>query len=470
MLVVLSWLAFPHACGRPSPCAGDVGTRCRGHDHRARAARQDRAALAVSKRVRLASDDRSAGVSLAELEQLRAEVSELQGQLARANRQSARRRLGWRGPVSVLLIVLGCALAPISVLGVWTANQVSDTDRYVANVAPLIREPTVRGALTDKIAAAVSRQIDVQGVARQAATQLSRRGLPRLGALLSNFSGSIAGAVNGLIHSTVAKLVNRPLVARLWVQGNRAAHTRLVNALAGRESALSCSGGKVVISLGPLIDRVKDRLAARGLTLVKSLPPVNPTFPLFSAKYLVQARSAYRLLTTLKWVLPLLTLALLAAGIYARGVLHRPVGHGGQDQGCVPLRLRGDQGHRRAGWPKHRAERRVGLRAPDATEGSGRCGGRTRVHLLVKPDRPGGAGDRHHAGGRARTDRTARQASGQAEIRGPRQLGRGAGDRRAGDSAVRMVSALLRRAVSCVLYPVTVRVFFDDRQTGMLCT
>jgi hypothetical protein len=78
----------------------------------------------------------------------------------------------------VLLIVLGCALAPISVLGVWTANQVSDTDRYIANVTPLIREPAVRGALTDKIAAAVSRQVDVQGVARQAATQLSRRGFP----------------------------------------------------------------------------------------------------------------------------------------------------------------------------------------------------------------------------------------------------------------------------------------------------
>ena len=48
--------------------------------------------------------------------------------------------------------------------------------------------------------------------------QISNRGLTRLGALLSNISGSITGAVDGLIHSTVGKVVSQPAVARLWVQ------------------------------------------------------------------------------------------------------------------------------------------------------------------------------------------------------------------------------------------------------------
>jgi len=262
----------------------------------------------------------------AELDQLRAEVSELKTQLTQARRQAAgtgkgrdrgaRRRVGWRGPVSALLIVLGCVLAPVSVLGVWTANQVSDTSKYVANVSPLITQPAVKNALTDKISNAVSAQIDVQDVAKKAAAELSSRGLTRLGALISNFSGSIASGVDGLIHSTVAKIISNPLVARLWVHANRLAHTQLVKALSGQKSALSVSNGKVVIGLGPIIDKVKHRLAAHGLTLVNSLPPINPTFPLFSAKYLVHAQSMYRLLTTLKWALPLLTLILLAAGIY----------------------------------------------------------------------------------------------------------------------------------------------------------
>ncbi len=252
-----------------------------------------------------------------ELDQLRAEVADLKVKLRQADGPGrGRRRAGWRGPVSALLIVLGCVLAPISVLAVWTANQVSDTSRYVRTISPLIREPAVRRALTDKIASAVTARLDVQAVARQAARQVSARGLTRLGSLLSNFSGSIASGINGVIHNGVAKVVASPAATRLWVQGNTLAHTQLVRALSGRKSALTVSNGKVVVGLGPFVSQVKHNLAGRGVPLVDKLPPINPSFSLFSAKYLVQAQSFYRLLTTLRWVLPILTIVLLAAGIY----------------------------------------------------------------------------------------------------------------------------------------------------------
>jgi hypothetical protein len=218
--------------------------------------------------------------------------------------------------VATVLIVLGCVLAPISVVAVWSANQVSNTDRYVENVSPLITQPAVRNSLTDKISTAINDQIDVQGFTKQVAAQLSAKGLTRLSSLLSGFSGSIASGVSGFIHSTVAKIVASPQVQKLWVQGNRLVHEQLVLALEGKKSAIAVSHGQVVIGLAPVIDQVKHNLAARGLTVVNKLPPINPMFSLFSAKYLVQAQSLYRLLTTLKWVLPILALILLAAGIY----------------------------------------------------------------------------------------------------------------------------------------------------------
>src|SRR5258708_7033230 len=95
----------------------------------------------------------------------------------------ARRRPGWRGPVASVLIVLGCVLAPVSVLAVWTSNQVSSTSRYVANVSPLIKEPSVQAALTDRISTALNKQIDVKAIASQAAKELSSRGLARLSGL-----------------------------------------------------------------------------------------------------------------------------------------------------------------------------------------------------------------------------------------------------------------------------------------------
>lgn len=257
----------------------------------------------------------------AEVSKLTAQVATAQAQARSAQDQAAkvgrRRRTGWRGPVAVALITVGCLLAPVSVLGVWADNQISNTSRYVANVTPLITEPAVRSALTDKITAEITAELNVRGIADQAAKQLASRGLTRLSTLITGFSGTIASGVNGFIRSTVAKIISHPLVARLWVQANRVAHTQLVRALAGQKGgAISISGGEVVIGLGPFIDQVKHNLAARGLTLVDKLPPINPTFPLFSARYLIQAQSAFRLLNTLKWVLPLLCLILLAAGIY----------------------------------------------------------------------------------------------------------------------------------------------------------
>jgi hypothetical protein len=229
---------------------------------------------------------------------------------------AARTRLGWRGPVAILLIVLGCVLAPISVVAVWTANQVSNTDRYVANVAPLIKEPAIRVALTDRISTAISKQINVRHLTNQVAAQLSDRGLTRLGSLLSTFSGSIASGVNGFIHSIVGKIISSSRVQTLWVRGNRIIHHQLVLALSGKKSAISVSNGQVVVGLAPVVDQVKHNLAARGLTIVEKLPTINPTFPVFSAKYLVKAQTLYRVLTALKWVLPILALSCLAAGIY----------------------------------------------------------------------------------------------------------------------------------------------------------
>ena len=157
----------------------------------------------------------------------------------------------------------------------------------------------------------------MKGLATQAAAALTQSGLTRVGALLNSFSGQLASAVYGFIHTQVAKIVASPQVANLWVQVNRQVHAQLVKALSGQgNGAITISNDQVVLNLGPFIDLVKRDLADRGFTIVNKLPHINPTFPLFSAKYLVKAQQGYRLLNDLKWVLPILTLALLALGVY----------------------------------------------------------------------------------------------------------------------------------------------------------
>jgi hypothetical protein len=165
----------------------------------------------------------------AELEALRAEVARLH-----EHPERPRHRFSWRTPVASLLIVLGCILAPLSVIAVWTANQVSDTSRYVENVTPLIHEPSIQRAVTDDTTTAVTKAINVPGRTSQVVTLLNQKGLTRVGTLVQGLSGPIASAVQGFVHGQVAKIDASPQTARLWVQVNRTAHQELVKALSGR--------------------------------------------------------------------------------------------------------------------------------------------------------------------------------------------------------------------------------------------
>jgi hypothetical protein len=213
--------------------------------------------------------------------------------------------------------VLGCVLAPLSLLGVWAGNQVSDTARYVENVEPLVHDPAVQNALTDKITNAITTQVNVTGRADQAAAALTSKGLPRVGTLLKNFAPQISSAFTGFVHTQVHKVVTSPRFAQLWVQANTRIHTQLVKVLSGQgSSSVSIKNGQVVLNLGPFITLVKQDLAGRGLSIVSKLPAINPTFTLFSAKYLVKAQGGYRAVNNLKIVLPILMVLLLAAGVY----------------------------------------------------------------------------------------------------------------------------------------------------------
>jgi hypothetical protein len=249
-----------------------------------------------------------------------------QAESRRPPQKPRRRGRDWRALVAALLIVAGCVLAPLSVVAVWTANQVSDTSRYVANVEPLIKDPAIQNALTDKITSQIVTRINVPALTDQAAAALAQKGLPRISALLRGVSGSLASGVAGFVHSRIHKIITGPRMANAWTQVNRVAHQALVAALSGRgasNGAVGVSNGQVTLDLAPMIVVAKQDLVARGLTIAGKIPIVHATFALFPSKNLVKAQKAYRLINDLKIVLPIVTLVLLGLGVLtARG--HRP--------------------------------------------------------------------------------------------------------------------------------------------------
>jgi len=254
----------------------------------------------------------------AELERLRAESAEFHHDGAA---RRSRRRFSWRAFFATILIVLGCVLAPVAVVGVWAGNEVSDTGRYVATVEPLIHDPAIQNALTDKITNEIMSQLNVTGIVNQASSQLQSRGLTRISSLLGTFGPQITSAVTGFVHSTVHTVIASQAMATAWVQVNTVAHSAVVKLLSGQGGGpITTSNGQITLNLGPLIAVAKQDLVAHGFKLASNIPPVTPTFALFQAKDLGKAQALYRLITTLKIVLPILALVLLAAGVFtARG-------------------------------------------------------------------------------------------------------------------------------------------------------
>jgi hypothetical protein len=260
----------------------------------------------------------------AELERLRAEVATLRDQArqpevaagATVGGRAARQR--WRAVIATMLIVLGCVLAPLAGVAVWARNQVTNTERYLATVAPLASDPAIQDAIADQITTQVFTYVDVQGLTVQAVDALADRGLPpQLAGQLQALSTPIANGVQSFTRTQVGRIVQSPAFADAWVQANRLAHEELVAALTGEGGGtITVENDTVSINLAAFIQTVKQQLVAAGFTLAERIPQVNASFVLFQSQDITRARSAFNLLTTLGNWLPLIALLLLALGVY----------------------------------------------------------------------------------------------------------------------------------------------------------
>jgi hypothetical protein len=260
-----------------------------------------------------------------ELERLRSEVGSL-----RTTGRPPRRKVRWRSVLSIVLIVLGCVLAPVAGVAVWTSNQVSDTERFVRSVSPLIDDPDVQNRITDRVTATVFEYVDVQALADEAIAALEAQGLPvRLADRLETLTPTLASAVTGFVRDRVAELVASPRFEAVWDQVLTTAHRQAEAVLSGDSESIVIRGDSVLLDLAPFIDLAKERLSAAGLPFIDQVPEVHPTVELAQADTLVRAQTAYNTLNTVADVLPWIVLGLLVVGVYlARDRFRAMVGAG----------------------------------------------------------------------------------------------------------------------------------------------
>lgn len=240
----------------------------------------------------------------AELERLREEI--------RALREPPSRR-GWRPAAAAVSVVLGCLLAPVALTAVWLHNQVADTDRFTDTVRPLVHDPSVRAALTDRVTATVFTYVDVRGAADQAVDAL---GLPpRITERLHDLTGPLALGVRNFVHTRLDALFASDEFAAAFDRTVRVAHEQANAVLSGTTSAVAIQGDRVTLDLAPFIDTAKHQLVEAGFTAAGRVPEVHPTIAIADAAVLVRARTVYTAVDRLAMWLPWMTIVLLALGV-----------------------------------------------------------------------------------------------------------------------------------------------------------
>ncbi|MHA6762235.1 hypothetical protein [Streptacidiphilus sp. PAMC 29251] len=217
-----------------------------------------------------------------------------------------------RSALAALLVVVGCVLAPLCVVAVWVSDEVGDTDRYVATMAPLAADPAIQDAVADRVTTALTQQLDLPGRIDAAAEDLP----PRLGALVDELSEPIAGGVEDFVHKAALAVVRSDAFETFWTTANRAAHNAVDTFLTGKnEGPVQTNGAEVVIDLGPVVERVKQALVDQGFALAAKVPEVHTQYVLASSTAVPKLQKGFSLLRTLGVWLPVIVLALLAAGV-----------------------------------------------------------------------------------------------------------------------------------------------------------
>lgn len=151
------------------------------------------------------------------------------------------RREALRSWTACTLVVIGCLLAPLAVVGTVLRNEILDVDDFASVVIPLGEDPAIQRALVVEVGPEVVRRVD-----------------------------SVAAGLVAIddVEVALTQLLASDAFASTWETIVRAAHPQIRQVLLGRDTdVLQTSDGKVQIDLAVLGREVQQRLVAAGFDI-----------------------------------------------------------------------------------------------------------------------------------------------------------------------------------------------------------
>ena len=213
-----------------------------------------------------------------------------------------------RGIVSWILVVLASLLIPISVMSVWAIRTVTNTDQYVATMAPLARNQVIVNDLADRATNALFSTKIVQNKVEEV---LPKKAKPIV--------TPIVAEVKTYVHGLALKIFESPKFGQLWDALNRHTHEAVISVLEGKHNATLQKiqqNGQIVLNVSPTLQELIDKANAKGITIFNPLKAVishgdnGMSVAIVSTQQVSKYSALFNLLVQLKWWVPIAALVL----------------------------------------------------------------------------------------------------------------------------------------------------------------
>ena len=225
----------------------------------------------------------------------------------------------------------------MAIFSIWVNRQALNTDNWVHTSDKLLQNDEVKTQLSNYLADELFANVDVQA-------ELEKTFPPRLAPL----AGPAAGALHQLAPQVAERALETSQAESAWSTANRSAHEALLKILNDEGTAVSTSGGEVILDLKTLLSESGGQLGVAG-KLASKIPPDAAQLTILKSDQLSMAQDIAKLVRKLPIVLTLLALLLYGLAIYLAGPRRRQalrsVGFGFIVAGVLSLLLRGVAGN-----------------------------------------------------------------------------------------------------------------------------
>jgi hypothetical protein len=203
-----------------------------------------------------------------------------------------------------ILVFLGLILLVLANLAFWAYFTLLNTNGWVAAVGPLSKDPAVAGMVSQYVVGELFAQADIQADVAEA-----------LPPQLQLFAGPMVVGLENVADQAVTALIMSEAFNNIWVAFNRVSHTAITDILKGQGDRLYFQDGNLTLDFNDVYNFVQDRLNIGELDLIPQAE--QGRLVLFSSQQVAVMQEVVSYLTALGLLLPLLTILVFVAAVWA---------------------------------------------------------------------------------------------------------------------------------------------------------